>query len=277
MEINSQSIAVLFRAIRKFNGLYQADFAKILGVTQGTISKIESGLLGPELILWFKLLKVFKIKDPYCFTYKGLEFSSEVIQGLATTPSRLAPGFVFDEKNCITTVRKIRPIFDYLFANNQKLLNKFLEKNSIAIELFYILNHPLNDEIVNLLFDFLDSHKFNSQFMNTVDFSFESTLGGVTNELQEKVSSSNFFSDMLTVEGDFFVYENSSLKNQYFVSLLKKDFGKIKKLNSFDSILNYNLLFPYRAVKAIKGSENFGIPMIVQIKENQRWRVDYVS
>ncbi|NOT78681.1 MAG: helix-turn-helix transcriptional regulator [Bacteriovoracaceae bacterium] len=277
MDINSQNIAVLFRAIRKFNGLYQADFAKMLGVTQGTISKIESGLLSPELILWFKFLKVFNIKDPYCFTYKGVEFGSDVFQGMATKTSRLAPGFVFDEKNCITTVRKVRPIFDYLMANNQKLLNKFLEKNSIAIELFYILNHPLNDEIVNLLFEFLDSHKFNSQFMNNVDFSFESTLGGFTDELQDKVGSSSFFSDILTVDGDFFVYENSSAKNQYFVSLLKKDFGKIKNLNSFDSILNYNLLFPYRAVKAIKGSESVGSPMIVQLKENQRWRVDYVS
>lgn len=64
----------IFLAVRKFHALQQHEIAKLLGTTQGSISKMENKFYLPEIVLWFNLTKKFKIKETDCFLTMNLEF-----------------------------------------------------------------------------------------------------------------------------------------------------------------------------------------------------------
>jgi DNA-binding XRE family transcriptional regulator len=68
-----ENIPEIFKKLRSENNLKQSEFAQKLGVTQGTISKIESGAMPPDLKLWYTLVTVFKVKNPFCFTEKSIK------------------------------------------------------------------------------------------------------------------------------------------------------------------------------------------------------------
>lgn len=52
----------LFTLTRLKSGMEQIEFAKILGCTQGTISKIEKTEAAPSAVLYVKLLRNFDLK-----------------------------------------------------------------------------------------------------------------------------------------------------------------------------------------------------------------------
>lgn len=77
--------AKIFRTTRKLFSLNQKDFALKLGITQGTVSKLENGTLGPDAFLWYQFCKEFNLhadttyKSGYLFfkeslVFKGNEF-----------------------------------------------------------------------------------------------------------------------------------------------------------------------------------------------------------
>lgn len=53
--------SIIFKTVRKAKGLRQVEMAKRLGCTQGTISKIESGSMKPEVDVYITFLKTFDI------------------------------------------------------------------------------------------------------------------------------------------------------------------------------------------------------------------------
>ncbi len=271
-EINN-SIAVLFKATRRFHRLQQTEFSAILGVTQGTISKIEAGSMSPELGLWFKFLRAFNIQDPYCFTYYGVEFNESAFQNLKTEGSALAPNFDFKKGNYIFNSRKLRPLYDFLVKNHSKTFETFLKDNKIGKEIFYILNHPITTEFADKFFSFLEENKINAKSVALLDLSFEHALGRQIKELSD---SSNIFSVINEDNDTFLDYELSDTKGEYFINLKKKNLPFVKSLEKSDLVMNYNLLYPYhvmKSTKAIKGST----PVIHEVKKDQRWQVTYAS
>ncbi len=130
----AQNLAAIFKATRKFNRLQQTEFAAILEITQGTISKIESGNMHPELGLWFKLLRSFHITAPYCFTYGGLEFTEDAFKKLNVNGSALLPTFDFSKEQIIFNVKVIRPIFDFLIQNHSKSFEIFLKEKKYLLK-----------------------------------------------------------------------------------------------------------------------------------------------
>ena len=271
-----QNISVLFKTTRKFYGLMQSEYASILGVTQGTVSKIEAGSMSPDLGVWFKLLKSFKILDPYCFSYSGLEFSNEVFESIKQNGSKLAGKFDFSQNSYISNVRQIRPLFDYLQTKNSKVLEAFLKEQSVSIELFFILNHPLPADFVDTFFTYLDDNKINAKSFIHMDLDFNQSLGRNIDELKSSKSNESFYANLNTNSLDSFNYEISNNKNEYLVHLNKKDSAKYKNLEKSDFILDYNLLYPYHVIKSLNIA-NTTLPIIHEIKENQTWRIVYAS
>jgi DNA-binding XRE family transcriptional regulator len=271
-----QNISILFKATRKFHGLLQAEFAKILGVTQGSISKIEAGTMNPDLGVWFRLLRSFEILDPYCFTYSGLEYNEEVFDLLKVNGSTLAPKFDFKTNAYLSSVRKIRPLFDYLESNNSKVLARFLEEQSVSVELFYIYNHPLTTDFVESFFSYLDESKMNAKSFALMDLGFQNSLGRQFEELTSSQNEKNFYELLNSNSQDFVEYEYSDEKNEYFVNISAKNISRIKNLNNSEFILNYNLLYPFHVLKSLKVA-NTSLPKIHEIKENHRWRISHVS
>jgi DNA-binding XRE family transcriptional regulator len=271
-----KNISILFKATRKYNGLLQSEFANILGVTQGTVSKIEAGTMIPDLSIWFKLLRSFKILDPYCFTYSGLEYNEDVFNLLRTNGSKLAPKFDFKEDKYISNVRKVRPLFDYLQTKNTKVLDRFLEDQSVSSEIFYILNHPLTSGFVDTFFSYLDESKINAKSIALMDLDFHNSLGRNIEEINNSQNNLELYKILNSNTHDLFDYESSKNKNEYFVSLNKKNANLFKGLEKCSFILNYNLLYPFHAIKSLKGA-GASSPEIFEMKEDQRWRIVYAS
>ena len=267
------SIAALFKSTRKFHRLQQTEFSAILGVTQGTISKIEAASMSPELGLWFKFLRAFNIQDPYCFTYYGVEFDEAAFQKLRTDGSSLAPAFDFSKSNYIFTVRKIRPLYDFLMKNHSKSFENFLKDNKISKEIFYILNHPLTTEFADTFFSFLEDNKINAKSVALLDLNFEHALGRQMKELMATESSDGIFSIINEDQDNILEYEFGN-KGEYFINLKKKNLPFVKSLEKPELVMNYNFLYPYHVMKSTKNIK-ISAPQITEVKKDQRWQVLY--
>lgn len=272
----NNSVCVLFKATRKFHRLQQTEFAAILGVTQGTISKIEAAVMAPDLSLWFNFLKSFDIQDPYCFTYSALELNDAAFLKLKIEGSSLLPTFDYKKDDCLFTIKKIRPLYDFLMVNHTKSFENFLKDNKISKELFYILNHPLTSEFVDTFFSFLNENKINAKSVSLLNLNFEHSLGREQNELASSDSSSDIFSILNKNNESVLFYEFDGKNGEYFINLNKKGQQLIHPLENSELIMNYNFLYPFHVLKSTKNIKG-ATPHIHEVKKDQRWKVTYAS
>ncbi len=268
---SNKSIAALVKATRKFHRLQQTEFSAILGVTQGTISKIEAASMGPELGLWFKFLRAFNIQDPYCFTYYGLEFDQSSFANLESDGSALAPNFNFTKDNIVFTVRTIRPLFDFITKNHSKAFDLFLKENKISKEFFFILNHPVTSEIAHKFFIFLEENKITAKSVALLDLNFEYALGRHMKDISSSESSDELFTIINNNTDSGLEYEFSGIKGEYFINL--KNHAK-SSISHSELIMNYNFLYPYHVMKSLK-SLKAKTPKIQEVKKDSRWHVTY--
>lgn len=61
-ETNQLKIAILFKQVRTQLKLGQVEFANLLGVTQGSISKIEAAVMTPNLFTYLKFSRMFQVE-----------------------------------------------------------------------------------------------------------------------------------------------------------------------------------------------------------------------
>ncbi len=271
----NQSISTIFRATRKFHNLRQAEFAAMLGITQGTVSKIESGIMHPELILWFKFLKMFKITNSSCFTQNGAEFSTEVFNNLKTTGSPLLQNFSFTDKE-IFTVKRIKPFFDILSNNHSKEFNNFLRSNSIDIGIFYITNHPLTFEFADLFFTFLKERKIDVKTMPFLDFNMDSNDFESLDNFSGLKSVEQLFLELDHDSSSFIKYKLNTEEQFYTASLNKKLLSSTNTLANKDFILNYNVLYPYYLLKSNKDAER-SLPKMNEGPNALEWKISYAG
>lgn len=59
-----KQLGKLIEEARRKNEMIQSELAKELGVSQGTVSKIEKGIQLPTLQIGFRICRLFNI--PYC-------------------------------------------------------------------------------------------------------------------------------------------------------------------------------------------------------------------
>ncbi len=84
----------LLRAVRKMKGLPQKEVCQSLNLTQGTLSKIESGILMPRINLWFDFCGYYDI-DPNSYyigvidNFKTLKTKDVTKVGLFTIPNEI--------------------------------------------------------------------------------------------------------------------------------------------------------------------------------------------
>jgi DNA-binding XRE family transcriptional regulator len=269
-------ISNIFKATRKFNRLQQSDFAAILEITQGTVSKIESGLMLPELTLWFKFLKYFQISDPYCFTHGGVEFHDKAIQTILNNGSSLAPISKIDIKKKLLTVRIIRPIFDYLFKKHLKSFEDFLKEQKVSIEIFYIFNHPLSQKFVESIFSFLQSQGINSKNLALLDFNVNNTYGSQPLDPSNEHQLEYFFKAINSDENFIVNYKLVTRNNYYTATLNLKDKALVNELDPESLQHTYYMLYPYYFLKSSKNCLSTA-PVIEMIKKNSSWKISYAS
>lgn len=61
-QIAKVKMGSLFLQVRTQRNLKQVDFAKVIGVTQGAVSKIEAGQLSPDVFTYLKFSRQFGVE-----------------------------------------------------------------------------------------------------------------------------------------------------------------------------------------------------------------------
>lgn len=256
-------LAWVFRSTRLFHGLQQSEMAKICGVTQGTISKIEAEKMMPDMVLYYTFIQKFGIKSKIRVN-GGLELPEYELRQITLQGSKLAPLIDFDIKNHCCTIRTLRPLYNYLVNNHGETLRNNLKERSIKEELFYIVNHPAPTEVVDALMDITKSYKITSKELPSLDYIFDDSRHEIRSEEDQ-------FLDYVNRESIFnFAYYNN---NSYTAELKKGSISKLQLIKNSELFTDYCalLLFNYNKFKG-KTSR------LIEIKEEGKsklWNVTY--
>ncbi|MBI2519906.1 MAG: helix-turn-helix transcriptional regulator [Bdellovibrio sp.] len=157
----------VFYAIRKFHGYGQSELAKEFNLSQSNISKIENGILAPDLFFWMEFTRAFKVQDPNCFYYGSAEIEDiprlgKVEMSFYKRSGLKIPKHYFSIP--LMTSRKIRPLIEVFEKTLTKEWNKFLSDSKIPGAIFDILNFPIPTLLVKDVADFFQKHAVKLDF-----------------------------------------------------------------------------------------------------------------
>jgi len=143
-------ISLLFRAGRKDRGFSQLDVSQALGISQGTLSKLENGVLSPSATLWFDFCSLTGIPSDSLLTGKidhGHSLSGKILE-----PSdffRIKSKYKIDSGS---SVRSVLPFLIQAKANlGQKKSNSLIEHLGVDPDYFCNVDHSIS---ISFLFDF---------------------------------------------------------------------------------------------------------------------------
>ncbi len=133
------------RAGRKLRGLNQTDLCAQLGISQSYLSKVENGLVEPNVSLWFNLCDVLKIgynawREGFIDLLTPASLRSELSENNFKLPSKYAV--------CRgTKVRALRPLLQrFEKTQGKEALHGFLKERKIDPDFFTILDNQVNFE-----------------------------------------------------------------------------------------------------------------------------------
>ncbi|QDK42728.1 hypothetical protein DOM21_14965 [Bacteriovorax stolpii] len=235
------NIANIFKAVRNFYGLQQTEFAAVLGVTQGSISKIEASIMKPEMALWFKFTKSFHILDPCCCEYGGVEINLSKDKNQSSFQSPFVPQIAFDLKKNYVLVKDIKPILDLLKKEAAVQLKLIFEGYKINSRILYIHNHPLPINFVDEVLSCFNTVVSN-QDLEKIDFEFNTSYGYSAQNLK----MNNLRDCIQHIEKETkickFYFDNENL---YSVKISKEFSSVIDQLDFGDLFTEYLILLPY--------------------------------
>lgn len=136
-------IAQVMRASRKLGGLSQNEVAKKLGVSQGSLSKFESGALIPSAHHWVEFCSFLKVPtvsylDGYIDRKNPVVLRDVDRIGGFKIPSRYG-------KMSASTSRSSRPMLQFFERElGSKHLSEFLEAKKMDPDLLYVLDVSYN-------------------------------------------------------------------------------------------------------------------------------------
>lgn len=165
----------------------------------------------------------------------------------------------------------MEPFFDILRNNHTKELEAFLKKHKIDKDIFYILNHPLTFEFVDVFFTFLKECKINEKSMPFLDFNFNFANAEQTVVPFSENNLEMFFHGLNTNES-FIKYELDTASRAYTVSLKPEQRMAMDSLASKEFILNYTLLYPYYFL-ASNNEFAASKPVVREVQKDIEWTV----
>lgn len=169
----SPDISLIFRAARKEAGFSQIDIARKLGISQGTLSKLENGVLTPSAPLWFEFCKLTKI--PSDSLTEGYIDHGVALGSLPKDSSiglfKIPPRFLQDRG---TSVRSLMPfVIEAKRALGTKRLQHFAHSLGADLDYFCNLDHKISFAFMLELWKALENRKI-LKIHNTNDFAAHS-------------------------------------------------------------------------------------------------------
>lgn len=143
---------LVIKALRKYHGYQQASFCRFLNIQQGTLSKIESGLLSINATVWIDICMKFKI-NPEAIVSGRIELMENLPLKLRQEP---LGNIKINKKythNMGSTVRTVYPLINFLRHRiGLKKTNELVKGLGVDPEYFVIQNLPINILFIQDLF-----------------------------------------------------------------------------------------------------------------------------
>ncbi len=152
---------IIIRAIRLYYNYTQSDFAAILGVSQGALSRIEAHQLGLSADQWINFCIKFSL-DPHCLTTGIVQVLPRNINESGFKIPKIYSG---DE---VATVRYLFPLIKLMKKTlGENYYEKFLKDNKLDYVYFHILSNSINSNLIRLFFlDLYKNRKLNNAIFN---------------------------------------------------------------------------------------------------------------
>ncbi len=139
------------RALRKHYSITQKDFCDLIKVSQGTLSKIEAGLLSLSATQWVYMCDHFKVPPTALLTGK-IEALKEDTKIELTSAKRIGTFKIpkIYSKYMGSTVRTVFPILNFITLKLGEQATKDLLKSlDVDPDYFIIQTHPVSLKLVN--------------------------------------------------------------------------------------------------------------------------------
>ncbi|HAZ13192.1 MAG: hypothetical protein A2X86_16025 [Bdellovibrionales bacterium GWA2_49_15] len=171
----------VFQAVRNFHDYGQMEVAREFQISQSNVSKIEVGILAPDLRFWMEFTRAFNVKDPYCFNYGSAEIDGIPKLGHVGKKFYMSTGFripkCYQKSEALITSRKIRPLIEVFEQSLEKPWNAFLSDTGIPCGIFDILNFPLPALMVQDLATFFNKYAAKINFGVNLDITSQVNHG----------------------------------------------------------------------------------------------------
>lgn len=144
--------AQIIRSVRKSLKINQTALCKELGISQGTLSKLENGILEIHALEWIAFCDKFLI-DPNVLTKGFVTFLPEVSQVSTKKGSQIGAFKVPAQysENANLTLHSLFPVLNNLHKNAKHFENfrsEFAESFNIDPDYLFILDHPINESFM---------------------------------------------------------------------------------------------------------------------------------
>lgn len=155
--MNNQSNLII-KALRKYYGSTQSEFADFLGVSQGALSKIEAGKLEVSAFQWITICDKYQINPSALIS--GV-INTDKVKVSEASRRKYFRSFKVPKKYSTyaeSTVRTAYPFIKFMEAKlGAKAVKEFLALKGFEQEYFVILDNPVNllfiNDIVQALVD----------------------------------------------------------------------------------------------------------------------------
>jgi transcriptional regulator with XRE-family HTH domain len=183
--IDEERLAHIIYSARKRKGITQAEIARTTGITQGTLSKIESAVCSVSAKHWFLLSDLLEIPTSSVWSGyidRGIKPRFETVKNSFKLPKTYY-------ENAFSTVKEITPFLIYIErAFGKEKLEAYFKEKKLNKYFFVDLNNKINFLFASdLLLGFYSPEEINvSLFEKIAAIAQEPVYHGVHKEVYEK-------------------------------------------------------------------------------------------
>lgn len=181
---------LIIKALRKYYGSTQAEFANFLGVSQGALSKIEAGKLEVSAFQWISICENYKINPSALVS--GV-INTDKVKASESAQRKYFRSFKVPKRYSNYAESTVRTAYPFIKFMQEKLGNnafkEFLKLKGFEQEYFVVLDNPVNllfiNDIVealieknvlnrnnlNELFGFFPIHEIHAYVLEDVQYS----------------------------------------------------------------------------------------------------------
>lgn len=164
-----EKTARIFRAGRKLYGINQVEMAKTLGITQGTVSKLETAVLAPDAGVWYQFCKHLNLNADLTFS-SGFIFDPD-LENVQKDKFKLGKK-KSGSKNKIK-VRNCLPFIDTIYdLEGSENLAKHLKLINIDADVFAVPDYDVPVEVLSEVFNYLGELQTEAKSLKAVTQSF---------------------------------------------------------------------------------------------------------